>query len=139
MKKSPLATVKERFESKDKLVAAVQKLATKELWVERVSEAKGLAHVSNAKLVRLHDALQSAKERFGSRAKLIEAILELDKRIKDEGFKARLEGYPVPRLLELHRVAERRASKPTPAAAAPAAKKKAARSRKAQAKARATS
>ena len=84
---TPLNTVKERFESKEKLVAAVEKLMTEDLWVPRLSSDrggnKGVSQISNAKLLRLHDALSSAKEQFGTRAKLIDAILELDKR--DQG------------------------------------------------------
>jgi hypothetical protein len=108
MSKPPSSVVKERFESKEKLVAAVQKLATSELWIDRVSEAKGLGHVSNAKLLRLHDLLTRADQQFGSRAKLIEAILAFENRVKDQGYKAKLENFPVPRLLDLHGAAERR-------------------------------
>jgi hypothetical protein len=109
MSKTPLALVKEKFGSKDKLVEAVEKLATKELWLDRVSEAKGLAHVSNAKLLRLHASLEDAKKRFGTRDKLIAAVAELEKRAKDEGYKARLAGYPLPRLIDLHDAAKKRA------------------------------
>lgn len=139
MKKSPVAVMKERFESKEKLVEAVQALATPELWVDRVG-VKGLERVSNAKLLRLHELLERAKKDFGSRAKLITAILELEKRTKDDGMKARLERYPLPRLLDLHTAAARRSKRAAAAAAkkkpAPA-KKKQARSKKAQVKARA--
>jgi hypothetical protein len=65
--------------------------------------------ISNAKLVRLHDALEDAKKRFGTRAKLIDAVLELEARAKDAGYKARLEKYPLPRLLDLHGAADKRA------------------------------
>jgi hypothetical protein len=102
MKKSPIASTKERFESKEKLVQAVEKLATEDLWLNRVNETKGLARVSNQKLLRLHDVLSDAKTRFGSRQKLIAAIQELAKRSKDAGYAARLGGYPLPRLLDLH-------------------------------------
>jgi hypothetical protein len=108
MSKSPSSAVKERFESKDKLVAAVQKLATSDLWIDRVNDTKGLVHVSNAKLLRLHELLSRAEKQFGSRAKLIEAILGFENRAKDQGYKAKLEQYPVPRLLDLHGAAERR-------------------------------
>lgn len=135
MKKSPVAVVKERFQSKEKLVEAVQKLATAELWLDRVSAAKGLGKVSNQKLLKLHDALSDAKQRFGSRDKLISAILELKKRTKDAGYTASLKKYALPQLLDLHQSAARadkRAAakkagtakvKKAPAKPAPAAKK----------------
>lgn len=130
MKKSPLSVTKERFTSKEKLVEAVEKLATDELWIDRLSGAKGLAHVSNAKLVRLHEILSQVKRDFGSRAKLIDAILALEKRVKDAGYKTRLEGFPLPRLLDHHRAAARRAKQEEAKAAAkpakPVTKKKAA-------------
>jgi hypothetical protein len=135
--KSPLSIVKERFGDKTKLVAAVQTLATKDLWLDRVSEAKGLANVSNAKLLKLHDVLSRAKQEFGTRDKLIAAILTATKRGKDAGLKQRLERYPLPRLLDTHKSATRasnRAAKAKPkTASAPAAKRP--RSKKAKAKA----
>lgn len=116
---TPLNTVKERFESKEKLVAAVEKLMTEDLWVPRLSSDrggnKGVSQISNAKLLRLHDALSTAKDQFGTRAKLIDAILELDKRTKDAGYRTRLEAYPVPRLLDMHQSSARRAKKSTKA------------------------
>lgn len=108
MKKTPLAQVKERFKSKDQLVAAVEKLKTDELWVDELNADKGLKRVSNAKLIRLHDCLSEAKKQFGTRAKLVSVILDLEKRTKDEGYKSRLTAYPVPRLLDLHASAKRR-------------------------------
>jgi len=142
MKKTPVSLVKERFESKDKLVAAVQKLATTDLWLDKVSSAKGLGRVSNAKLVRLHDTLTDAKKRFGSRDKLISSIVELNKRVKDKGFASKLSAYPLPQLLDLHAAAERAskraeaAAKAKPAKAAKVEKPKAAKpAAKAKAKA----
>lgn len=108
MSKTPLALVKESHGDKAKLVAAIQKLATADLWLDRVNSEKGLGRVSNAKLLRLLAALEDAKKRFGSRAKLIAAVQELEKRTKDDGYKARLEAYPLPRLLDLHDAAKKR-------------------------------
>jgi hypothetical protein len=130
MKKTPLGQATERFASKEKLVEAVQKLATTDLWLDRVNGEKGLSRVSNAKLLRLHDLLTQVKKDFGSRAKLVDAILTLEKRTKDAGYKTRIEQYPLPRLVDLHLSASRRVkraeakAKAAPAAA-PKAKKKA--------------
>lgn len=126
MKKSPVAVVKERFQSKGKLVEAVQKLATADLWLDRVNASKGLAKVSNQKLVKLHDVLTDAKQRFGSRDKLISSILELKKRTKDAGYTASLQKFALPQLLDLHASVTRAAAKqaaPPKARHAVAAKK----------------
>jgi hypothetical protein len=134
MSSSPLAQVKERFGDKAKLVAAVQALATEALWLDRLNSEKGLAKVSNAKLLKLHASLSKAKDDFGSRDKLVEAILTLEKRGTDAGLKAGLASQPLPRLLDRHarltRAAKQSASaekvaaaKAAPAAKAPRAKK----------------
>lgn len=136
---TPHRKVTAKFETKEKLVAAVQALATDELWVPRLASdrvgedekkgAKGLAHVSNSKLLRLHETLSTVKEKFGSRSKLIDSVLELAGRAKDAGFRARLEGYPVPRLYDMFRAqTKKKGIKAQPAAAEEApAKKKAAK------------
>lgn len=140
MKKTPVQTVTERFQSKEKLVEAVTKLATAELWLDRTNAEKGFARISNAKLLRLHSVLEDAKKRFGSRDKLIAAILELEKRPKDAGYKARLSQFPLPRLIDQHDSAARRSKRAAKAEkkAKPAVKAaKKARSKKAKAKAKA--
>lgn len=114
MKKSPLTLVKDKFGDKKKLVEAVQALATEDLWLGRTSKDrggdKGLSLVSNAKLLRLHATFTEVKSKFGTRAKLIDAILEAEKRTKDAGYKSRLEAYPVPRLYDHYRSASKRAA-----------------------------
>ena len=118
--KNPLAHVKELFGEKAKLVAAVEKFTGDDLWLGRTNANKGLAHVSNAKLLRLHNVFTAVKEKFGTRAKLIDAVLDLEKRTKDAGYKSRLAAYPVPRLYDMYRSATKR----TNAAAAKAEPKK---------------
>ena len=118
--KSLFATVKEKFGDKEKLVAALEKLTGESLWLGRTNADKGLAHVSNAKLLRLHAVFTEVKEKFGTREKLVTAILETEKRTKDAGFKARLEAWPVPRLYDHYKAAAKRAKA---APAKPAAKK----------------
>jgi hypothetical protein len=133
---TPVGRVKGQFESKAKLVSAVQALATPALWLDRVSVDKGLAKVSNGKLLRLHAALSRAKEQFGSRDKLIGSLLALGKRTGDEGYKARLAGYPLPRLLDLHDSLAKSGAKAASAKAKPKAEaKRVARTKKAKQKA----
>jgi hypothetical protein len=109
---TPLSIVKERFESKDKLVEAVQELMTEELWLPRTSEdrkgKKDISSVSNAKLLRLHTVLSEVQKEFGSRAKLIAAILEVENRSKDGDYQKRLERYAAPRLLDQYKSSKRR-------------------------------
>ncbi len=121
--KTPLALVKEKYGDKAKLVAAIEKLAGDDLWVERTNKNKGLGHVANAKLIRLHATFSAVKEKFGTRDKLIGAILEIEKRVKDDGYKTRLAKYPVPRLWDMYRSLEKRRGAPKAAKAAPAEKK----------------
>jgi hypothetical protein len=109
--KNPIHRMKEAFGDKKKLVEAVEKFTGEELWVGRVSAKKGLSHVSNAKLLRLHATFSAVKEKFGTRFKLIDSILELEKRGKDEGYRNRLLAYPVPRLWDMYQSADKRASR----------------------------
>ena len=102
MNKSPSATVKEQFGDKAKLVAALGPFTNDDLWVKRVNEKKGLERVSNAKLLKLFNVLTAVKDKFGTRFKLVDAICEVEKRAKDEGYKKRLLEYPVPRLYDLY-------------------------------------
>jgi hypothetical protein len=140
--KAPHAAVKEKFGDKAKLVAALEKLTGDDLWVSRTNKDKGLAHVSNAKLLRLHATFTEVKEKFGTREKLIEAILKLDNRSKDTGLRQKLSAWPVPRLFDAYKSSAKRkaaasagakgavkdAPKPAPkAAAAPKAAKKVAK------------
>jgi hypothetical protein len=126
--KSPFAQVQEKFGDKKKLVEAVEKFTGEELWVGRTSKSKGLAHVSNAKLLRLHQTFSQVKEKFGTRFKLIDAIVLLENRTKDEGFRNHLLAFPVPRLWDLYKAADKRkgGSKSAETEAAPKAKAKAA-------------
>lgn len=131
--KTPLAAVKDKFGDKAKLVSELEQLTkADDLWVSRVNANKGLAHVSNAKLLRLHQTFTAVKEKFGTRAKLIDAIAEIEKRTKDEGYKTRLGAYPVPRLWDMYQSASKRAGNAEKAAKRAEAKPKAAPKKTAQ-------
>lgn len=124
--KTPLAAVKDTFGEKAKLVAELEKFTKDDdLWVSRTNQDKGLAHVSNAKLLRLHRTFTEVKEKFGTRAKLIDAICEIEKRAKDEGYKKRLGAYPVPRLYDMYKSVAKRTPSESKIAARTEAKAKA--------------
>ncbi len=136
--KTPLAIMKEQFGEKSKLVEALEKLTGDALWVSRTNKSKGLAHVSNAKLLRLHATFTAVKEKFGTREKLIDAILDVEKRSKDTGLRQKLSEWPVPRLFDAYKSATKRhapaapapkktAPKPVAPKAAPAKAKKTAK------------
>lgn len=111
-RKSPLQLVQD-FGGKAKLLAAVEAFTTEDLWLGRTNKDRGgkktLARVSNAKLLRLHAIFSEVKQKFGTRDKLIGAILELETRTKDEGYKKRLGEHPVPRLFDHYKSAKKRA------------------------------
>jgi hypothetical protein len=113
---SPSVTVSEKFGDKAKLVEAVQKLAGQDLWVARENEGKGLAHVSNAKLLRLLATFTAVQAKFGTRVKLIDAVLEAEGRSKDTGYKSLLEGWPVPRLFDRYQAMSKRQARAKKAA-----------------------
>jgi hypothetical protein len=122
MAKNPLATVKERFGDKKQLVEAVQAFVNDDLWVARLASDRGgqggLSRVSNTKLLKLHATFSAVKEQFGTRAKLIDTVLEIEKRTKDEGYKARLSAWPIPRLYDHYKSAKKRADRAAKAAKA---------------------
>jgi hypothetical protein len=71
---------------------------------------------------------------------LVLAILEVEKRVKDTGYKARLAAYPLPKLIDHHDATARRAKKAdkkAKPASKPVKPAKKARSKKAQSKAKA--
>jgi hypothetical protein len=136
MPKSPLATVTERFKDKAALIDAVKALATDDLWINRVNDDKGLPHISNRKLIHLHDVLSQVKKDHGSRSKLIDALLESEKRSKDAGYRTRLEGLSTPALLaQLNVSTKRNAPKKPPQPKKAAAPKAAAAPKQAAKKA----
>lgn len=109
-KKTPLQRVKDEHGGKDKLVDKLVDL------VERGDEDKGefrsrLQAAPNTKLLRLFMVSSAVKQRFGGKEGLINGVLELTKRSKDEGYRAKLAGWSVVRLFALHRQAEARVRK----------------------------
>ena len=108
--RTPLLEVKERFGSKEALIKEIEKLtARKDLLTEKFAE-KGIDHVSNAKLLRLHRLVTDVSERFSSRAALVDAYLELKHRSKDEPYRQKLMTYTLGRLYDMYQAAHRKAA-----------------------------
>jgi hypothetical protein len=108
MAKTPAQTVKDKYGDKSKLVAALKPFLGDDLWVARENKDKGLAHVSNAKLLRLLGIFSAVQSKWGTRAKLIDAIMGVEGRAKDTGYRGRLEAWPVPRLYDYYKSAAHR-------------------------------
>lgn len=104
MKKTPLAEVKERFGSKEKLVKEIKVLFDKgKLFEDKLNPDKGLDRVSNAKLLNLHKVGTEVKERFTTRENLIKDLTKMMGREKDEGLKTRFEKWGLPRLWDYYK------------------------------------
>lgn len=108
--KPPLAIVKERFGTKDNLVNEVVDLLNPPK-KERDLTRERLRTAANSKLLRLHRILTEVKEQFGSKEKLVEAILVLEGHQRDEDRRNKLLSYSPGRLLDLHRRYAKKAKK----------------------------
>ncbi len=111
MKKAPLSLVKEQFGSKEQLVDAL--IALPEGVLSRQApgdegdekEAKDafrtrLLSAANAKLLRLHKVGRAVAERWGSKDKLVDALLTLQRRAKDEDYGNKLRTLPLGKLYD---------------------------------------
>ena len=102
MKKSPKQIVLDRFQSRENLVQEVLGL----LGDDKDARTKArLTATRNEKLLSIHDALTTVKDKFGSKSDLISAIAEkkFDGRKPDSDYVTKLQGYTSKRLLDLHR------------------------------------
>mgnify|MGYP006294005597 CR=1 FL=1 len=107
--KTPMETVKERFETKEKLVDEIVSLL-KPPRGEKEELREQLANGANSKLIRLHDNALEMKDRFGGKEKLVDSILELMKHPNDEDRKERLLEHGPGRLLDLHKSWEKKSA-----------------------------
>jgi len=110
-KKTPLQEIKERFESKEKLVKELRSLFDKgDLFVEKLNPDKGLAHVANRKLLKLHEVATEVTERFTTRAKLTDDLLKMLNREKDAGLKDRFNNWGLPRLWDHYKSVKKKSA-----------------------------
>jgi hypothetical protein len=106
MKKPPLQQVKDRFGGKDKLVAELVNLMTRPADLTKDQFKKRLQAQSNHKLMILHARETQMKERFGSRDKLIDALVSArmgKAKKEDKGYRAHLDKRTNGQLLDLAR------------------------------------
>ena len=102
----PKARVTKLHESKEKLAKALASSLAREDEDTGVI-ADRLKTASNQQLLRLHDAVETMKSKYGSRDKLVAAVA--GKQSKDKDYTAKLEKLSLPNLLELAKSAEKRA------------------------------
>jgi hypothetical protein len=112
-KKSPLARQKDEHESKEKLVDRVLSVLgsiTKSEEDKDALKARLLA-ASNKKLLRLQEVGSEIKSKYGSIEKLAEALGSAVGRAKDAPYLDKIKSYTPARLLDMVKLAEKRAKK----------------------------
>lgn len=114
MKKSPLSLVKEQFGSKEQLVDALTALP--EGVLSRGEDDKDafrtrLLSAANSKLIRLHKMGRAVAERWGSKDKLVDALLLIQRRGKDEDYRSKLSTLPLGKLYDQFSSLERAAKR----------------------------
>ncbi|MEO8550875.1 MAG: hypothetical protein ABI678_12905 [Kofleriaceae bacterium] len=102
----PKGRVTERHENKEALAKSLAAALARED-EDSGSIADRLKTASNAQLLRLHDAVETMKSKYGSRDKLVAAVAGTQS--KDKDYTAKLEKLSLPNLLELAKSAVRRA------------------------------
>lgn len=115
--RGPLARVATLHGGKDKLVDKLVPGLAGEGEDEGTLKER-LSKASNQQLLRLAGVVEAVTKAYGSRDKLLAALILALGKAKDKDFVARLGTYSLPRLYDLARAQERRTK-----AAAPAAKK----------------
>lgn len=107
--KSPMAVVNEKFGGKDKLVEQIVGLLGSDTDEPKEDLRKRLLGAANKKLLHLHDVASTVKDKYGSREKLVQAAVTSLGRAKDKDYVTKLGTVSTPRLLDIARIAERRA------------------------------
>ena len=103
MAKTPKQRVAEAFDGRESLVKAILKLTG------QGDEARGrLMGTTNAKLLRIHEVASQVDSTFGGKGGLIDAMEALQfshtkKKKANAGWREKMEGYTVKRLLDMHR------------------------------------
>lgn len=109
VQETPLAAVKRLYGSKDKLVDSIAQ--TLRVGDEDEGELKQrLLSASNKKLLRLAEVAKSVTDKYGGKDKLADTIATQLGKAKDADFVTKLKSYSAPRLLDMVRSSEKKAS-----------------------------
>jgi hypothetical protein len=121
MKASPLKNVIARFgdanetnktearkAAKEALIKELRALMKKGDLLEEDFSEKGLERVSNRKLLKLLDLTKTVQEEFGTRAGLVDRLIDVEKRTKDAGYREHVERYGLPTLYSRYQAAKKR-------------------------------
>lgn len=119
MKKSPLSQVKDQFGTKEQLVDALTALPQGVL--ARGEEDKDafrtrLLTAANSKLLRLHMMGKAIADRWGSKDKMVDALLTMQRRGKDEDYRSKLGSLPLGKLYDQVKSIERAVKRAQPKA-----------------------
>jgi hypothetical protein len=110
MKKTPLAQVKE-LGGKETLVDKLVDLVPRDEDEDKNEFRQRLMSMANSKLLRMHRVHNEVQSRFGNKDGLVDALVALMKRSKDNDYAEKLRGYTATRLLSLHVTWEKKAKK----------------------------
>lgn len=102
-KKSPKQLVADAFGSREELVKAIVKLTDGDS-----DEKSRLMGTTNKKLLRIHQVANEVNQTFGGKDGLIDAMEKLafshtKSKKANDGWREKMEGYTVKRLLDMHR------------------------------------
>ena len=100
---TPLHTVTEKFGSKAQLVDQLVGLVQRQEDESDVELTERLMRVSNRKLITLHERENALNTSFGTREKLVSAIVEKKLGRTDADFEKKLGQYSTGRLLSMSR------------------------------------
>ena len=102
-KLTPLQVVNEEFGSKEKLAKKLIPLLEVDEGVDQEEFERRILTASNRQLLRLHSTHETVKEQFGSKEKLVDAIVANKFPKGNEDYKIKLLTHRPTRLLDLYR------------------------------------
>lgn len=110
-KKTPLQQVTEQHGGKEKLVDKLMGMLEKRSDESKDEFRRRLLAAPNSKLLKHFSVMTSMNDRFGGKDKLVDGILGLMNRARDNDYREKLLTFSPAKLLDLHRTWEKKKSK----------------------------